>query len=323
MNKLLLLLFLFICSEIKAQVIHGQILESGTNKPVPRASIYFNGTFLVTISDNDGNFTLKAAVSNKIPIIVSSIGYATETVSAYSIDEPLKIYLNPKNYILKTVLIGDDGMSLKEKIRIFKKEFLGTSANAKNCIIENMDDVELSYDSRTKVLTAAADKPLVIYNRKLGYKVNCFISGFTYTAFSTSFQGNQLFEEDTFLKEAAGDEIRKQREDTYLGSRMHFIRALWNNELEKNNFRVYNMDRRKLDYNDIIVINNDQKYIYLGDRLVVMYKHRQSSISPFMSRYSYTYIEKNGFFDSSQISWRGDMGDQRVGDQLPFEYPGN
>ena len=71
-------LFLTVCSH--AQVIIGKVIDADNGKSIPNASVYLNGTSKGTTSNSEGNFRLNTAEKN-IPLIVSSIGYQSETIT--------------------------------------------------------------------------------------------------------------------------------------------------------------------------------------------------------------------------------------------------
>jgi hypothetical protein len=77
--KYTLLLFLLSISLFaqKETVISGRVTEIGTNNGVPFANIYFKGTFQGTVTDFDGQYTLKTTAP-KDSIFVSLIGYKSK-----------------------------------------------------------------------------------------------------------------------------------------------------------------------------------------------------------------------------------------------------
>ena len=77
MRTLLLILLAAISLNVSAQTITltGNVKDK-TGEPIIGASILEKGTTNGTITDFDGNFTLK--VSGKVPVIVSYIGMKTQ-----------------------------------------------------------------------------------------------------------------------------------------------------------------------------------------------------------------------------------------------------
>lgn len=59
MKKYILVLLIAMCSlTVTAQVLQGRILDAQSQNPIALAAIYFNGTFVGTSSNEDGNFEL-------------------------------------------------------------------------------------------------------------------------------------------------------------------------------------------------------------------------------------------------------------------------
>lgn len=84
MNQLRNFIFVFCLMlsavQLEAQqetVISGRVTESGTNTGVPFANIYFKGTFIGTVTDFEGNYSIKTTTP-KDSIYVSLIGYKSK-----------------------------------------------------------------------------------------------------------------------------------------------------------------------------------------------------------------------------------------------------
>lgn len=60
MYRILLLgIFLHLGASVASQVIAGKVLDAETQEPVSFATVFFDGTFVGTSSDEQGNFKLK------------------------------------------------------------------------------------------------------------------------------------------------------------------------------------------------------------------------------------------------------------------------
>jgi hypothetical protein len=116
--KKLILIFIFLNFYIVAynQVIKGTILDRKTDSTICIASIYINGTFVGTLSDLNGNFELDISKNGSRPITISSIGYNSVTLTDFSTDKPLLVYMTPKVYEVKEVVISSNPLSSEEKL---------------------------------------------------------------------------------------------------------------------------------------------------------------------------------------------------------------
>ncbi len=317
-------LFLFINLYLAAssQVIKGTIFEKKTNNIICFATIYFNGTFVGTLSDQNGNFELYISKENRsMPLTVSCIGYYSVTLTDFSITEPLIIYLEPQLYELKDVIISGKSLERKRRrnLRLFRKEFIGTTANAHGCNILNENDITFNYDSDDDTVKAYALKPILIENTALGYKITYFLDRFEYykKTQATFFSGNFIFIKDLNDDEAQTQFYKSRREHTYLGSRMHFFRVLWSGQLDSSGFIVRSPSYDTLNL-DTIVFQDDKQNKFLGftSNILIEYNNSKSTIE-FVQEF--VYFDESGLF-SPGIKWSGEMARQRIADWLPYEY---
>jgi len=309
-----------------SEVIKGRVIDSASGKPLANTSVYLNGTYKGTTTDSEGNFMLNSAETN-IPLIITHVGYKTQTLTHYA-GKNLNIVLKSKAIELREVTIGDDAMSREKEMKIFLTEFIGSTN--KDCVISNPGDIYFTWHKKTQLLTAAADKPLIIYNKKLGYKVTYFLSAFRNQLNSTTYSGSYFFAEDTLGTQPRDlKKILKARDNAYFGSRMHFIRSLWADRLKEEDFSLDN----QMHYKDIITTGQGQKFISLTQTitlnglvspivqtapLTITYKGTVTQLKQAETN-KQTLIAANGFYDPD-ILWGGDMGAQRVSQLLPFEF---
>ena len=321
--KKLILAFLFINFNIVtfSQVIKGTVFEDETNNPVCYATVYFNGTFVGTISDQNGNFKLNTFRNKSMPVTVSAVGYYSVTLNDFSETDQLIVYLQPKIYKIKDVIISAKSLERQRRrnLRLFKKEFIGTTPNAQECEILNESDITFNYDTDNDTLKAHALNPILIENKALGYKITYYLDKFEFYKRNeaTFFSGNFIFTEDMTTAEAQMELYKKSREFAYLGSRMHFLRELWSDNLRSSGFIIKSPSYEQLKFNDIVYQDeNHNKFICYTSNILIEYKERKSTIE-FMK--DYVYFDESGFFNPG-IKWSGDFGQQRISEWLPYEY---
>ncbi len=269
-------MFILISIGVSAQVIKGKVIDATTGNPIPNASIYLNGLSKGTTSNTQGEFALYTNVT-KIPLIVSSLGYQPDTIGNYN-GKTLTVKLSRRAQVLREVMVGHIVTTREKQMKIFLTQFIGS--RNKDCIIINPDDINFTYHQKNKTLEATVNQPLIIHNKKLGYKITYFLSAFSYSPvqtsypweisdlMETSYKGNYVFEEDTLgLTTAEIKKIRKARDKAYYGSRMHFIRLAsagvdWynlENDRKKNNF-VYGYNNLDSNYHKLkkfdFILNN-------------------------------------------------------------------
>ena len=77
-----------------AQIITGKVYRAGTDTVIAGASVYYGGSMSGTSTDKNGNFELYAQ-AQQIPVVVSCIGYYSETAT-YKPGQPLIVIWRPK-----------------------------------------------------------------------------------------------------------------------------------------------------------------------------------------------------------------------------------
>ena len=182
MKKLsLLLLFLSFNLIAYNQIVKGTIFDANDKSRIYSASVYFNGTFGGTLSDQDGNFEIDVTKHSSMPLTISALGYYSETVTDFSRGKPLMVYLKPKLFEINEVVVEAKSHSRERKanLYLFKQEFLGTTPNSMACEIQNENDIKFIYDSNDTV-KAYATNPIIIINKALGYKITYFLDRFEY-----------------------------------------------------------------------------------------------------------------------------------------------
>lgn len=302
------------------QTIKGKVFDKQTRDSLCYATIYLNGTFVGTSSDQNGKFELDVSKYPGMPLTISAIGYYSLTLTNYLNSDSLTIYLEPKTYELGEATVKDKSLERKRKkyLKLFRAEFLGTTNNASKCIIRNEQDITFNYTSDSDTIIAYALNPLQIVNSALGYQITYYLDKFEYykKADATYFSGNMVFQENMDTGELNNQLIKRRREIAYLGSRMHFIRALWSDDIESTDFVLLNQHYEPVIARDIVAEHNGNKFIRNVGELYVNYLDKKTTLEFYSD---FIYFEKNGFFNPG-IKWSGDMGFQRVADWLPYEY---
>lgn len=300
------------------QVIKGVVIDKSTNIEIPYATIYFSETSHGTISKQDGTFSIDISQYLSKPLTISAIGYYSKTITSILDYENLVVKLKPKVYTINEAQVSSKSLvrERKRNLRLFREEFLGTTDNSWECEIVNEDDITFNYYKDEDTLKAYAKKPLIIRNRALGYNITYFLDVFEYYRDSkfVFFSGNFIFKED--CADYLGL-IKDNREYVYEGSRMHFFRSLWTNNLQKNHFRIVDPDNKRVNYEDIVVEDDmGNKYLKYKGNLRVYYYEIESK----MTVSGMVYFEQNGHFDPEGIRWTGAMAGRRIADWLPLEY---
>ena len=236
---LILLLIGMSGSALALNKISGRVVDANTGDPLPFTNVFFASTSIGTTTNAGGWFTLSGFASGKYDFMVSFVGYVIYRDSytfTGSEQHGLLIRLSPDVQQLETVIITPNDRERKVNYQMFKKLFLGENKLARQCEITNPDDVHVYNDEG--VLVAHASKPVIIENKALGYRLHYYLARFSYHRFSGMLDvyGIVQFEELTSKDAEEMNEWKKNREEVYKGSLMHFMRALAGNQLVEELF---------------------------------------------------------------------------------------
>jgi CarboxypepD_reg-like domain len=335
MRRLLLFTLLFFYLFTNAQTVKGKIVDSNKN-PIAGANVYFDGTTLAVISNENGYFELNSKSKMSAILVVSYVGFQTEYLTDFD-GKDLLVILKEATNQLEEVVISKDKFSRAEKIKLFKQQFLGKKASDKNLSIENVDDVRFSYDASTYTIQAFSNKPLIIYNRYLGYKITYDLVNFevNFHRFGLNvidinrayYAGTSRFEEIE-----NNEKTIKRRELVYLGSNLHFFRNLASKKWDKDNFLLfpdkladdpnkYFIVSDTLDIKKVRVIKPNQKFPskkFKASFNLLYKKKEQSKITFEVDTFFIDQFGNNSNFES--ILFTGKLAEDKIGELLPLDY---
>ncbi len=336
--------------------VSGKILNSGSKEPLKAASVFAQNTTLGTVTDAEGNFTLQLPAGG-YDLIITFTGFTTETkrISFNDAAAPFVIYLKEKEKELENVAVTSSSEvkdGLAKYGAFFMEEFVGKTANSKNCIVQNPEVLKFYFSKRKNRLKIIAEEPLIVKNNALGYNIKYSIDSFTheYNTEISTYTGYPLFEEMTAADELQKMQWQKARLAAYRGSALHFMRSLYNKELLAQQFEVQFIVKingkenalplkntyAALNYVkddstqtvEILPNQNDIGILYLAAKPTADYLKEnagepgafQFSVLNFKPKESLV-IEQNGYFyDQNDVAVSGFWGWCKVADQLPYDY---
>ena len=319
MKKNIFVLFLLsYCTVTYSQIIKGTVLDGEFGKPISYASVYVNGSSLGTLTDTDGKFSLNISNTGKLPIAVNALGYYSTLLADYSSDTSIIIRLSQKLVLLNEIIVNSKP-DRDKYMEWFKTQFLGRMLNSSKCYILNEDDIAFQYNSKEKKLIAYSYKPIIINNRNLAYGIIYNLDKFEYSNSDESLKllGSFIFSDSIHLY---NDSLRieRRRQEVYLGSRMHFFRSLWRNNLEADGFAITNMSGKIVSYDSLVIDSHTfEKYLKYKNPIDIRYDNNDTYLKILKDS---VLVDKNGYFDPTGIDWTGTMVEQRISDLLPYDF---
>lgn len=227
-------------------IVSGVVLDSHTGDPLPFANVFLNNTTLGKATDMNGKFRLEALPEGATEIVASFVGYLPQYKSVL-IRNNKEIVLELKLRPLEKELEGVELSSRRDRrwerqLTRFSRVFLGEDHIASETKILNpwiLDFEDGRDEGGLPYFAAKADKPLEIENHALGYKINYFLKDFKQTRRGFNFKGLVQYTEMSTMDQAEADKWHTNRQRMYLGSTRHLFKAMINNDLEEQGYRIY------------------------------------------------------------------------------------
>ena len=245
MKQITYLWLLILCSismSSKAQVVlKGIVYNAETKMPIESANVYISNSTKGTITNNKGYFNLTTNAVGRSELVVSFVGYETQTISITQDAKYLEVLLNPKYEDLQAVVVTQyEKNGWKKWGKLFLKSFIGTTQFSKGCKLLNKEVIKFHYSKKRNILTVRANGRLNIENKSLGYILKYDLVKFEidFDNQSTLIQGYPWFEE--MQSEKKSDQIKwlNNRDEAYYGSMMQFMRSIYFDKIERERFEV-------------------------------------------------------------------------------------
>ncbi|WP_411894156.1 carboxypeptidase-like regulatory domain-containing protein [Winogradskyella sp. A2] len=332
MTNRLVLFLLLIPTFVFSQTLTGKVIDKVTREPLETASVYFDHTTIGTTTDENGEFSITYNDAVQSNLVISFLGYQKVLISNYRTKEYIKIELEAATNTLDEVFVNfDDALTRQQKLKLFRKEFLGTSRFANSCRILNEENLILYYDGENKTLYASSEVPIKVKNKALQYQIEFDIIDFeasyrdldfedqSFVLNSVTYIGTSFYKD---LADKKNGRVNRNRNRVYRGSVQHFIRALYKEDLLNNGYQIFN-DRKEVEAWDFInILDSDMlgiKELHLKTKVTILYKKtRQSTMELKTDR---VFIDAYGnYAPIIGVYFTGYLGDQRLGDTLPSDF---
>ena len=249
--RIVLILIIFVASlsaSFAQQALRGKVIASDSKQPIHLANVFLSNTSIGTVTNADGVFVLDRFPQGRFDVVISCIGYETYVTTIQYAQLPLSIevILKPKVNILQEVVVEPYEKNGWERYgKFFIENFIGTSALAADCILEN---------------------------RALGYILRYDLKVFEYN-YGTRifyFQGYPLFEDIETDRKRLLNRWEKNRTEAYYGSMMHFMRSLFRNQLIEEGFEIRKLIKiSEEEKKRVRNIYNSRTYINSNGNIVV------------------------------------------------------
>ncbi len=218
--------------------VTGTVLDEQTNTPLIGAHVYIINSLKGTVSANDGSFSLLPPNAYG-ELLITYVGYKDKKVVFKPASNHFTIKLAPlSNQLLEVSVKSTEDKKWKRLYKKFEVAFLGSTKNAEYCEITNPWVIDIRKGPNGELL-ASSTKPIEIINNVLGYKLTFHLNFFSLKSGRLHYQGDVYFNELSVDDNANRARWEKNRIETYLGSKRHFISTLSNMKTEVAGFEVF------------------------------------------------------------------------------------
>lgn len=316
-----------------SQTITGTVIDYKTQQPLEAVSIYFDNTTIGATTNAEGKFSISYNDAIQSVLIISYLGYQKEVISDYRAQTNIMVLLKESFDSLDEVVINAvDGLTREQKLKIFRREFLGKSTFANSCKILNEKDLVLRYYKNERKLNASSKVPIIIRNNGLQYEVSYDINVFEIDFIEVKITNDyEIFDVKTVIYEGSvfyknlenynERTTKRNRDKAYKGSVLEFIRAIYNDEINKKGYQIFD-NKFLVPPSDLIIItpseNPDLKKLTLKKPITIVNNKERSTMKLNIPEIR---IDKYGnFSNSTRVEFAGYMANQRVGDLVPLDY---
>lgn len=337
--KKFILFFLLFTVQLFSQNITGKV-SSASGTPLSGASVYLDGTTIGTSTNQEGEFSISSSTKFNTLLIIRLMGYQDVVIANPYEKNYWNIVLQVKENEIEQVVVADDGFTRKQKMQLFKEQFLGMNKEGKACKILNEDAIILEFDKKNNRLIAKSYEPISIQNDKLGYKIEFDLYDFYVQMNSRSIKSVDVAQSmflgtSQFTDSATNEKQIQNRDKAYFGSTMEFFKTLIHNSWSVKGFVLYE-GSFAVNANEFFTVSNEDgmyKVQVKGSSAVM----KDAKVKLFKATFNLLYNKKrqskivfntdvfyvDDFGNTShrdQIIFGGDLGAQKVGNLLPLNF---
>jgi hypothetical protein len=226
-------------------VITGLVRDSASRRPIEYVNVFIASTTFGVGTDQGGVYLLQGVPPGRHHLIFSRVGYELKVVDLdLSGRETIirNIDLSPRLISLGDVEVSaNDRREWQTNFELFSRAFLGEGSDARQCVVTNPDALTFQTGPDAGELRAAANEPLLVVNRSLGFRLAISLSAFDWHT-NGDFGSFLIFPFFRPLNAETDSEAtvwRKNRTRVYEGSLQHFLSAVVHGRMEEEGYAVF------------------------------------------------------------------------------------
>jgi hypothetical protein len=277
--------------------ISGHVYDQLTGKPLAQVNVYIANTTWGMSTDKQGYYIIKSLPPGIHELVVSMAGYQYSSKPILvKIDSHLQsdFHLAPVAYETEpTVVMGEIPKGWVDDLQKFKHYFLGQSARAGQCNIENPEVLDFEWTS-SNYMTARAIQPLRIMNNALGLQIDCILVHFYWDGKNNKWSWS-IKPKFSYLQPADTIQFelwKRNRLSANIGSPFHFFRSLLLTRLHEEGYVVYFVD-------DLDSPSSGNSFQFISDDYRTLLKPGAAADEWKLGFRKYLYIQD----DQGRFSW--------------------
>jgi len=215
------------CTSTLAQSLSGKIIDEQTGEGIAAANVYVVNSSIGTSTNEEGVFSLKG-ISLPAEVMITHVSYDPQLITTEGTSLKAELVRSVQELDEVSVKSKRD-RKWKRQLKRFEKSFFGASKLGKACEIQN--PWVLNFDKEGSQFIARADHLLEVENKKTGYNIKIWLQKFIETDTEQTISAKAIFS-------SLGDRYAKIREETFLGSKRHFLHAMAYGDPVEEGFEV-------------------------------------------------------------------------------------
>ncbi len=325
------------------QILTGRVYDNKTKEPIMGVAVYVAGTSTGVATGPDGDFKIPYDPALKAALVFSYLGYEKVQIADPLAIDLSSVFLVEEERVLDPVFINPDPWDRATKEELFLKYFVG-KRSLPHCEIRNLEDVRLRFNTDDAMLTATAQKPIIIVNNYLGYVQSYDLAEFEiafdylnqaatplesfekiharqfYTMKSTFISGTAFYRELSGNKPS--ERRRKRRRDkAFESSQIRLNRSIISESLSENDFLMFYKGFRVDPAKHIRVRESQGIYQVTFRNLRYTFIDARDNQSDLILNENYMYFNKYGIsLSPRKMSLVGYIPELGVGGMMPLDY---
>jgi hypothetical protein len=328
-------------------VFSGKVMDAETKEPLPGVNVYLSGTTIGAATNPEGIYQFTTTLEGKMVMVVSFIGFKTQTVSLEVGQNPevvTNFELEADPFELQEIKVVASNNEFLRRLDLFKTFFIGYDSNASKTFIENPEALDFEWLEERGEFKVTAKGPIIIFNMALGYsyEVELIDVRFNPETYGGFYRVHPRVSELDPRNRRQERRWRRNRALAFRGSSRHFFQTLYRGQLEDSKYTVHPRGsleesnnfmalQRKSPNDWRYLINNYKMYTITSREFSVGYnlsssasklQDNQRKLSTMNLSGSGLFIinERGYVYNPEEVQFVGKWNNDRFSQFLPLDY---